>query len=132
LGASWGSHSVETAAGFKVVVGHERDWSLGPATLTTRVLAGVEEQYFSTGFFSVDAEAAYVLGMPLMQSKAAWLIHELEWQSMDEIPLSARLLGRYRPGEQQWNIDLGAQYAIAPWNGDGHRAAVIAQLGYRH
>ena len=131
-GLMWGSHSVETAEGYKAMLGHERDWSLGPMACTTRVTAGIEEQVFTTYLTILELEAAYTVGVPIASNESVWLLHELDWQASDEVPLSARLLGRVRPGEQRWSIDLGAQYSVSSWNSDRHRLGALAQVGVRH
>lgn len=125
---SWGSHSVETDVGWKLMLGHERDWSLGSVQLTTRIAGGWEEQWaWSYYFFSFDAEAATVLGVPLVDSKALWMIHELEWQGRDYASFGTRLMARWLPGEQDWSLDVGGQLTV----GWGVGGSVVSQVNRR-
>ncbi len=125
---AWGSHSVETLAGWTVRTGWEGTWTPGNHTLIARVAGGLGVQFDFGSIVPFAFDSGFGRVFPISRDKHVSGVLETEFQLIDLVPSSGRLLVRVAPGDAGWFFDLGGQMS-ATFDAEDGTGGVVAQVG---
>jgi|GEM_PF-4786161 len=128
---AWGSHSIEALPGGGMRTGWEGTWVPGRSTLIARATAGLSVSRGLEAVFPAYADSGFTWAFPVVPNAGLGGVFELEFQLVDYVPASMRLLARWEPGEGDLLIDLGGQLSSG-YDDTTSAGGVIAQVGRRY